>query len=782
MEAVELGWTWSRASQRALAHALQAGPALWCLAAAPTTRRFVMPHTTDPPTCAQTPHVPKTYDITQVQGQIQFSTYTDEPVLSTCKDNTCTIPIGSYYNDVWSYDINCTRYADESCRDKSWTQLHEGKPWGGCHMVYGALICSHPAERWFHKAEVYQDHMFIYGGYGQLCTDYCDDMWRFNFEDNTWTEMAALGTYSVQGPGKRWKFSSSGDGTNMYIFGGYRIWHGFAPQNSRANRWSDHTIYPKGGYLADLWQFNFASLTWSQLQPEATCVPEINAATVCTLSWPPPRAGHASLLYNNQLFIHGGYQTFFPYPITSGAGAGRATFAGSGPGYTPFPSNPYYLDDLWVYDLASGLWTEITPLLNVKPGPRTEHTMIAAGAVFVLFGGYLSNYYYEDTWHFNSTGNQWLQQTDFVHALYPINCTDDLAARADPFSGTYQPYAPDTALFNSTPPLLWAKQLHYGTTTFSVTADPERRLRVNPQSGLYPQARRQAPGWDGCRDRADNRTDLPWDLQWSRPSQRAAHMAVFHKGYDLMLLYGGYGVRREELYSRNSTTPASTYGDWWSYSLTNCIKNCSLHGVCSYGRCICNEGYYGTDCSNSSCPGTVCDFDQTTQVTSCTHCCFSGFEHTDNDTYVPGIEKLPCTAENVHYSNGICDGFGQCICRPPFIGQDCSIRNCGRNCSGHGYCSVEFPNSRCLCDPGWLGKYCDQQVCLNNCSYPNGVCVNGSCYCTLLYEPYNNTLPYLPYMGDDCSFMMPFALATSLHLSFPLLALLGVLFIAVEPY
>lgn len=51
-------------------------------------------------------------------------------------------------------------------------------------------------------------------------------------------------------------------------------------------------------------------------------------------------------------------------------------------------------------------------------------------------------------------------------------------------------------------------------------------------------------------------------------------------------------------------------------------------------------------------------------------------------------------------------------------------------------------------------------MCLNNCSYPNGVCVNGSCYCNMVFEPYNNTLEYLPLMGEDCSFLLPFARAT----------------------
>jgi hypothetical protein len=50
-------------------------------------------------------------------------------------------------------------------------------------------------------------------------------------------------------------------------------------------------------------------------------------------------------------------------------------------------------------------------------------------------------------------------------------------------------------------------------------------------------------------------------------------------------------------------------------------------------------------------------------------------------------------------------------------------------------------------------------MCLNNCSYPNGECVNGSCYCAMVFEPYNNTLEYLPLMGEDCSFLLPFARA-----------------------
>lgn len=59
-------------------------------------------------------------------------------------------------------------------------------------------------------------------------------------------------------------------------------------------------------------------------------------------------------------------------------------------------------------------------------------------------------------------------------------------------------------------------------------------------------------------------------------------------------------------------------------------------------------------------------------------------------------------------------------------------------------------------------------MCLNNCSYPNGECVNGSCYCSMVYEPYNNTREYFPIMGEDCSFLLPFAGAVRIPSTFTL--------------
>lgn len=40
---------------------------------------------------------------------------------------------------------------------------------------------------------------------------------------------------------------------SVAIFGGHRIWHGYAQENSVNNDWNEFTTFPHGGYLDDLW-------------------------------------------------------------------------------------------------------------------------------------------------------------------------------------------------------------------------------------------------------------------------------------------------------------------------------------------------------------------------------------------------------------------------------------------------------------------------------------------------------------------------------------------------
>lgn len=307
----------------------------------------------------------------------------------------------------------------------------------------------------------------------------------------------------------------------------------------------------------------------------------------------------------------------------------------------------------------------------------------------------------------------------------------------------------------------------------SVKGQPTRGTVLDGKAGrvnydiFIPQPRRQAPGWDGCRDRDDNRTDLPNMLLWSHPAGRSMHRVVYSEDYDIMLLYGGLGYDRPQVPTKSLTYPVSPLADMWQYDFNRCPSNCSNHGTCRYGFCYCDQGYYGLDCSNSSCPGDFCYYDTITNIQHCVHCCSAGYQHHDNETWVENARKVPCSRSESGESNGVCDGFGTCQCTPPFVGDDCSIKDCPNNCSFNGWCSVEYPVSRCMCNPGYYGDSCQYLTCLNNCTYPNGICdiTTGLCKCELMYNPYNNTRWYSPFYGEDCSYVVAFAGAHTIFTS-----------------
>lgn len=161
-----------------------------------------------------------------------------------------------------------------------------------------------------------------------------------------------------------------------------------------------------------------------------------------------------------------------------------------------------------------------------------------------------------------------------------------------------------------------------------------------------------------------------------------------------------------------------------------------------------------------------------------------------------GVRKFPCrkkeTTEDGRLdftgtSKGICDGFGTCQCSPPFLGEDCSMKDCKYNCSFNGICNVEYPVSRCLCRKGYFGEWCQFRECLNNCSYPNGVCnfLTGECSCSTIYSTYNRSRIWNVWKGEDCSFLIPWCSAYyngySRNLIIALLFVIVAVWIMVDP-
>jgi len=276
---------------------------------------------------------------------------------------------------------------------------------------------------------------------------------------------------------------------------------------------------------------------------------------------------------------------------------------------------------------------------------------------------------------------------------------------------------------------------------------------------IIEQPRRQRYGWDGCRE-----GDLEPDQDlWVFPNSRSDHKSVYVESYGLLLVYGGVGYLEKLQPSLETTHPSEVLNDFWAYNINNCNNDCSQHGYCKYGFCVCDPGYYGLDCSNKTCPGSFCYYNELKEQI-CNHCCYEGYEHTDADVYLPDVKKVVCSKENTGNTNGLCDGFGTCQCAPPYIGEDCSIKDCKHNCTFNGYCSVEFPVSRCICAEGYFGEYCQFQECLNNCSYPNGICnyADGLCDCSVVYNPFENFREWAPWGGEDCSYLAAYNAAVGL--------------------
>lgn len=142
--------------------------------------------------------------------------------------------------------------------------------------------------------------------------------------------------------------------------------------------------------------------------------------------------------------------------------------------------------------------------------------------------------------------NVWLEKAEYVHALYPPNCTDDTEIVA----GVGEIIRSQSVL--GQPTRFTTLDLEYGRSGEHV---------------FIKQPRRRAPGWDGCRDRLDGRLDLPVALQWLRPSQRAGHRSVYSPKHRLMLVYGGEANVLEQQQAFDITHATHTVGDLWQHHL-----------------------------------------------------------------------------------------------------------------------------------------------------------------------------------------------------------------------
>jgi len=133
-------------------------------------------------------------------------------------------------------------------------------------------------------------------------------------------------------------------GSDIYLFGG-------------------SSITGTGGARNDLWRFESQDSTWHTVS--------------ITQTGPSARRRHAAASMNDKLYILGGED-----------------------------QNGKKLDDAWIYDPATGAWSEAKQ--DTRPPARSNHTAIANGDRFLVYGGNFQTYTMSaDVWSYSPTTGYW---------------------------------------------------------------------------------------------------------------------------------------------------------------------------------------------------------------------------------------------------------------------------------------------------------------------------------------------------------------------------------------
>lgn len=240
--------------------------------------------------------------------------------------------------------------------------------------------------------DIESDQVIMFGG-ATASNWGLDETWAYNYNTNTWKEMA-------KGPAKHLgaRIAYDTESDRVVLFGGYDLAH----------------------LLNDTWVYDYNSDTWTEMKPS------IN---------PLPRNYH-TMTYNSKadrVIMWGGDdekkgdESIWAYDLNTN------TWQEIKPGTEPHPSYRDYgamiydvksdriilfgglsggSDETWAYDYNTNTWTELKPI--TVPGKLSRHTMVYSTIAeqTILFGGqvgYVQFDYTDKTWTYNLKSNTWIQ-------------------------------------------------------------------------------------------------------------------------------------------------------------------------------------------------------------------------------------------------------------------------------------------------------------------------------------------------------------------------------------
>jgi len=201
---------------------------------------------------------------------------------------------------------------------------------------------------------------------GDTATAVCGDVPSHTHVGDTWLLDTACGgwtKFDVPAPSARSRHSMALDakGGRALLFGG----------RFRAGNSGNYTLYK------DVWAFDFATKTWSEVKTTGT--------------GPSERCNAAAAVVDGKLVVYGGNSSK------------------SGLSFTP-------LGDLFVLDLATGEWSQVKA--PGAPKARLFHAMAghpSKNVVYVHSGGDANAFvgpFFKDTWSFDLDAGAWTQVSD----------------------------------------------------------------------------------------------------------------------------------------------------------------------------------------------------------------------------------------------------------------------------------------------------------------------------------------------------------------------------------
>ena len=298
----------------------------------------------------------------------------------------------------------CTGLAN--AQSATWAFLKGFKDTTGT-AVYGTMGVADPANLpgARHSSATWQigSKLYLFGGGATSSnTSYFNDLWEYDTETGNWRwikgnslttyQAATYGTLGepeeANSPGSRGNSVTWVSGGKLYLFGGQTY------TSNNAQR------------LNDLWVFDPATGNWCWIKGSSSLNQNAYYGTFGVAAAPnTPGSRHSSVSWESggKLYLFGG--------LNNNASTGEA----------------YKLNDLWVFDTATGYWCWIkgSSLANQAgtygtlgvagaantPGGRYNSVSWESAGKLYLFGGYNGSVFFNDLWEYEvETGNwRWIK-------------------------------------------------------------------------------------------------------------------------------------------------------------------------------------------------------------------------------------------------------------------------------------------------------------------------------------------------------------------------------------